>query len=155
MGTEGTHKCQWGITLEGLWLDLPLYIQWQVNSLVQYILAYTIFFIATFSYVLGQCIYGSQGCRLGQDFIVRIEILNRTNTFWGKCTTNSCSLLLCSLLWDSTSCLNSDAVLWRTFHVGQQWQRLTRRGKAILRLILPRRQLHFPVSGNKSTELSS
>lgn len=42
-----------GITLESSGLDLPLYIQWQVSSCVQYILAYTIFFIATFSYALG------------------------------------------------------------------------------------------------------
>lgn len=32
---------------------LPLYIQWRVSSLVQYILGYTILFTATFSYVLG------------------------------------------------------------------------------------------------------
>ena len=73
-----------GNTLESSQLDLPLYILWQVSSRAQYILAYTIFFIATFSCVCwGQCIYGSQGCRLGQDFIFRVDILNRIKPFLG------------------------------------------------------------------------
>lgn len=58
-------------------IDLPLYIQWQVSSLVQYILGYTILFTATFSLFVGGIVYiaPARG-RLGQDFIFRTEILN-------------------------------------------------------------------------------